>query len=64
MEVNVAINIKVDTIFRAANEFHEGGAGNSPRGRKDFLGGEEIFPPPSGDSVVGETIFCDTGKHI
>jgi len=58
MEVNVAININVETLFREANVFREGG-----RGRKITRGGgnisswgEEIFPPP-GDFVMGETLF-------
>jgi len=47
MEVNVAINIKMETLFRGANVFREGeGAENSTRGSKYFLLGEEIFPPP------------------
>jgi len=60
MEVNVAINIKVETLFRGTNVFHEGG-------RKIARGGEiaweEIFPPP-GDFVTGETLFRDTGHRF
>jgi len=38
MEVDVAINIKVEILFRGANVFREGrGAGISTRGRKYFL---------------------------
>jgi len=53
MEVNVAINIKVETLFRGANVFREGG--------QKIARGEEIFPPP-GDFVTGETLFRDTGQ--
>jgi len=56
MEVNVTINIKVETLFRGVNVFCEGG-GNNTRGRKYFL-----LPPP-GDSVMGETLFRETGAH-
>jgi len=58
MEVNVAINIKVETLFRGANVFREGG------GRKIARGGGNIsswdISSPS-DFVMGETLFCDTG---
>jgi len=59
LEVNVAINTKVETSFWGANVFREGrkiarGGGNISSG------GEEIFPPP-GDFVMGETLFRDTG---
>jgi len=37
MEVNEAINMKVETLFRGANVFREGG------GKKHE--GKEIFPP-------------------
>jgi len=38
MEVNVGINIKVETLFRGVNVFREGGgAENFTRGRKYFL---------------------------
>jgi len=45
MEVNVAINIKVETLFRGANVFREGGA--EKRGGNISSGGEEIFLPPA-----------------
>jgi len=45
MEVNVAINIKGETLFWGANVFCEG-AGNSTRGGNISSWGEEIFPPP------------------
>jgi len=62
MEVNVAITIKVETLFRGANVFREG-AGNSTRGMKYFLLGRGNIPSPrnGGDSVMGETLFRDTG---
>jgi len=52
MEVNVAINIKVDALFR-------GGGECISWGRK--IAKKEIFPPP-GDFVMGETLFRDTGR--
>jgi len=62
MEVNVAINFKVETLFRGANVFHEGGR-KIPRGGGNISSwGEEIFSPP-GDFVMGETLFRDTGTH-
>jgi len=51
MEVNVAIHIKVETLFQGANVF-----------RNISSWGEEIFLPP-GDFVTGETLFRDTGAH-
>jgi len=49
MEVNVAINIKVETLFQGANVFW-GGAGISTRGRKYLLLGRGNISSP-GDSV-------------
>jgi len=46
MEVNVAINIKVETLFRGANLFREVGAENSTRGRKYFLPGRGNISSP------------------
>jgi len=59
MEVNVAISIKVGTLFRGANVFCEVGAENSKRGGNISSRGEEIFPSP-GEIVMGETLFRDT----
>jgi len=39
LEVNVAINIKVETLFWGANVFREGGAENTG----DFVLGETLF---------------------
>jgi len=38
MEVNELINIKVETLFRVANVFREGG--------RKIARGEEVFLPP------------------
>jgi len=46
MEVNVAINIKVETLFRGANVFREGWAENSTSGRKYFLLGRGNISSP------------------
>jgi len=46
MEVNVAINIKVETLFRGANVFREGGWEIARGGGNIPYWGEEIFPPP------------------
>jgi len=61
MEVNVAISIKVETLFRGANVFREGDG--------KLHEGEEIIPPGEGkyfllpgDFVTGETLFRDTGS--
>jgi len=59
LEVNVAINIKVETLFRGANLFREGG-GNSTWERKYFLMGRGNISSPGG-FVTGETLFRDTG---
>jgi len=46
MEVNVAINIKVETLFRGANLFREGGRKIARGGGNISSWGEEkIFPP-------------------
>jgi len=45
MEVNVAINIKVMTLFQAANVFREGRGKIARGGENISCGGEEIFPP-------------------
>jgi len=44
-----------------ANVFREGGREIAQGGRNISSWGEEIFPPP-GDSVMGETLFRDTGS--
>jgi len=62
LEVNVAITIKVETIFRGANVFREGGREIARGGGNISSWGEEIFSPP-GDSVMGETLFRDTGRR-
>jgi len=63
MEVNVAINIKVETLFWGANVFCEGGGRKIARGGGNISSwGEEIFSPP-GDFVMGETLFRDTGMN-
>jgi len=62
-EVNVAINIKVETLFRGANIFREGGREIAQGGGYISSWGEEIFPPP-GDSVMGKTLFRDTGSDF
>jgi len=59
MEVNVAINIKVETLFWGANIFCEVRPKIARGVRKYFLQGEEIFPLLS-DFVMGETLFRDT----
>jgi len=56
MEVNVAITIKVETLFRGANVLREGGAGNSMRGRKYFLLGRRNVSSPQG--------LCNGGDFI
>jgi len=62
MEDNVAINIKMETLFRRANLFREGRGRKIARvGGNISSWGEEIFPPPS-DFVMGETLFSDTGS--
>jgi len=58
MEVNVAINIKVETLFRGGVYFVRG-AENSTRGRKDFIRGRRNISFP-GDFVMGETLIRDT----
>jgi len=63
MEVNVAINIKVETLFRGANVFREGGRKIARGGGNISSWGEEIFIPSS-DFVTGETLFRDTGVKI
>jgi len=60
MEVNVAINIKVDTLFRGAKVFREGRQKLAQGGGNISPGGDEIFAP-HGDFVMGETLFCDNG---
>jgi len=64
MEVNIAINIKVETLFRGANVFHDvrGGRKIARGGGNISSWGEEIFPRP-GDFVMGETLFRDTGHR-
>jgi len=59
MEVNIAINIKVESLFRG-RMYCVRGAETARGGGNIFSWGEEIFPPPS-DSVMGETLFRDTG---
>jgi len=60
MEVTIAINIKVETLLWGVNVFREGGR-EITRGVGNISSwGEEIFFPP-GDSVMGETLFRDTG---
>jgi len=63
MEVNVAINIKVETLFWGANIFCEGGRKLAQGGGNISPWGEEIFPPPC-DFVMGETLYCDTGTFF
>jgi len=48
VEVNVAINIKVETLFQGRMYF--------VRGAEISTRGEEIFPPP-GDFVMGRLYF-------
>jgi len=54
MEVNVAINIKVEILFRGANVFREGRRKIARGGGNISSWGEEIFHSP-GDFVMGET---------
>jgi len=46
MEVNVAINMKVETLFWGVNVFREGGWELAQGGGNISSWGEEIFPPP------------------
>jgi len=46
MEVNVAINIKVETLFRGQMYFVRGGRKITLEGGNISSWGEEIFPPP------------------
>jgi len=62
MEVNVAINIKVENLFRGANVFREWGQKIARGGGNISSWGEEIFLPP-GEFVTGDTLFRDTGSH-
>jgi len=39
------------------------GAGNSTRGMKYFLLGRGNISSP-GDFVMGEALFCDTGRNL
>jgi len=63
MEVNVAINIKVETLFRGANVFRDGGVEISTRGGNISSWGEEIFPSP-GDFVMGGLYFVTPPESI
>jgi len=63
MEVNVAINIKVETLFQGANVFREGGRKIARGGGNISSRGEKIFPPPP-DFVTGKTLFRDTGSAL
>jgi len=54
MEVNVAINIKGDTLFQGRMYFVRGG--------REIARGEEIFPPGTRkyflrDSVMGDSVM-------
>jgi len=60
MEVDVTINIKVELYFGGRMYFVRGEE-IARGGRNISSWGEEIFPPP-GYSVMGETLFCDTGN--
>jgi len=60
MEVNVAINIKVETLFQEANVFREG-AENSTRGRKYFLLERGNIPPS--DFVMGRLYFVTPARE-
>jgi len=60
MEVNVAINIEVESLYRGANVFREGGRELKRGGENISSWGEEIFHLP-GDSIMGVTLCRDTG---
>jgi len=62
MEVNVANNIMVETLFRGENVFREGGRKIARGGKNISSGGEEIFPPRW--LCNGETLFRDTGYTV
>jgi len=62
MEVNVAINIKAETLFWG--ECISWGGRKIVRGGGNISsGGEEIFPH-LGDFVMVETLLLDTGSEL